>query len=184
MTRNFQCQPELTLRPWTPWSVKKMIQGLLGRLRIESIFQLEVTFLNFRFGNIFSSVTLYRYAIVYYISWVLRTMHIRISTSDRQKVLWYVIKALIWTKIGTNYWLFTLCFMFFVVKLVDWLEFSLVHDRIIFGQEKYVKEVITWSHMHAVGILFHRISLRNCLLQILFWTKNYTSCSSLRWISI
>ena len=103
-----------------------MIQGLLGRLRIESIFQLEVTFLNFRFGNIFSSVTLYRYTIVYYISWVLRTMYIRISTSDRQKVLWYVIKALIWTKIGTNYWLFTLCFMFFVVKLVDWLEFSLV----------------------------------------------------------
>ena len=136
MTRNFQCQPELTLRPWTPWSVKKMIQGLLGRLRIESIFQLEVTFLNFRFGNIFSSVTLYRYTIVYYISWVLRTMYIRISTSDRQKVLWYVIKALIWTKIGTNYWLFTLCFMFFVVKLVDWLEFSMVHDRIIFSQEK------------------------------------------------
>ena len=99
-----------------------MIQGLLGRLRIESIFQLEVTFLNFRFGNIFSSVTLYRYTIVYYISWVLRTMYIRmirISTYDRQKVLWYVIKALIWTRIGANHWLFTLCFMFFVVELVD-----------------------------------------------------------------
>ena len=39
------------------------------------------------------------------------------------------------------------------------ITFIHVHDGIIFWPETYVKEIITWRHMHAVGILVYWLSL-------------------------
>ena len=93
------------------------------------------------------------------------------------------------------------CGLCHMIHMIWNIKISL-HHGIIFGPEKYVKEVITWRHVNAVVILVHCLSLwnkrpldsnssnlqfwsrsnkwhihipsRDYLLHILFWTKNYT----------